>query len=78
MKSLRNSLHGNRMAKMKRQKILTVGEHVAHPEVSCIVSGGVNWHNNFGILLGLTVCAKPEEKKKYMSYSPQFQSYVYT
>lgn len=53
---------------------------MAHPEVSCIVGGGVNWHNNFGILLGLAVCAKPEEEEeeKYMSYSAQFLSYVYT
>lgn len=50
----------------------TTGEHVAHPQISCTMGGCVNYHNNFGTLLGLAVCAKPQ--KKYMSYVPQFHS----
>ena len=72
-----SSLHFNRMAvwnnnNKKEIYIPTIGKDVAHPEVSCTVSRSVHWHNNFGILFSLAICAKTKKKKKKkVFYAPK-------
>lgn len=49
------------MAKMKKTENTNYWRGCGMPKSLCSVGGSVNWHNNFGILLSLTACAKTEK-----------------